>query len=389
MFSSRRVGPGVTSRLRPDGGRHRAASWASSAGVALLSAFSLAAPHGRAAEADPGPYRMIASVSGGEADGLWDYATIDGPARRLYLAQDGVTVLDLDTGKVTPHFVIGRTFRGLGMSHQAMSVNNGRTLAVSDAGANSVDFFDARTGRLVSEVTLGPVVEKNWRNPDSLLYEPASKLLIAVSGDSGNLSLIDTKAFAKRGEIRVGKGRLETAAADGAGRVYVNEEETGQIAVVDVAKRRVVAEFPMRDCTEPTGLVYDSTDQMVISACSNGFVKLIGVDGGEEIASIKVGAGADGLVFDPMRHALFSFGGEDGTLSVITVHGRRHIALAQTLKTRPGGRLGALDPKTGRIYIPVASFGPPAAPMRLPGLGEIPGLNPGTFEFLVAAPSSP
>jgi DNA-binding beta-propeller fold protein YncE len=315
---------------------------------------------------------------------------VNSSARLLYLAQGGVTVLDLDTGKVTPHFVIGKTFGGMAMSHHVMSVNDGRTLAVSDAGTNSVDFFDSRTGRLLSVVTVGPVVDQNWHNPDGLVYEPKSKFLISVNSDSHSLSLIDTMAFAKRGDISVGKATLVAAVADGAGLVYVNEVESGSIAVVDVEKRKVIREIVMNGCEEPSGLAYDSKDRLVISMCwKNGVVKFMTADRGKEVASVKVSPGSDVLAYDPRRHFVFSFGGDDGTLSIIAVDGRRNIALVQTLKTKPGGRLGALDPKTGRVYIPVASFGPPAAPITLPGLGGLPGLNPHTFEFLVFAPTSP
>jgi hypothetical protein len=104
---------------------------------------------------------------------------------------------------------------------------------------------------------------------------------------------------------------------------------------------------------------------------------------------VKVGANSDALVYDQERRFVFSFGGDDGTLSVIAVHGRSNIALVQTLKTQPSARLGALDPKTGRVYIPAAKVGPPAAPIKLPGMEELPGLNPHTFKFIVVAPTSP
>jgi DNA-binding beta-propeller fold protein YncE len=356
-------------------------------GVPLLLCSTIV--DSRSSELQRGPYQRVTSVPGGGADGVWDYATVDSAARRLYLAQDGVTVLDLDTGKVTPHFVSGKSFHGLVPTHHVLPVNGGKALAVSDVATNSVDFFDPQTGKILSVVSVGPPPEQNWHNPDGLLYEPKSKFLIAVNGDRSSLSLIDTTAFAKSGDIPIGKGKLETAVADGAGLVYVNQEESNSIAVVDVTKRKVLQEIAMKDCEEPTGLAYDSEDRLVISVCSNGLAKFIASDSKKEIASVKVGSGADGIVYDPQRQIVFSFGGDDGTLSIIAVHGRKSIALVQTLKTKPGARLGALDPKTGRVYIPAASFGPPAAPIALPGLEPLPGLNPHTFEFLVVAPTSP
>jgi DNA-binding beta-propeller fold protein YncE len=145
----------------------------------------------------------------------------------------------------------------------------------------------------------------------------------------------------------------------------------------------------MKDCEEPTGLVYDSTDRLLISVCSNGLVKFIASESGNELASLTVGEGSDAVIFDPDRYYVFSFGGDSGTLSIIALKDRSHIALVQTLKTQRSARLGALDRKTGRVYIPAASVGPPAAPMKLPGMEEMPGLNLHTFKFIVVEPTAP
>jgi len=130
-----------------------AAKQAASVLVGAISVFCSTAAYSQLPQQTVAPYKIIAPIPGGGADGLWDYATIDVDARRLYLAQEGVTVLDLDSGKVTPHFVKGRTFQGLGMSHQVLPINGGTTLAVTDAGTNSVDFFDPRSGAPMSSAS--------------------------------------------------------------------------------------------------------------------------------------------------------------------------------------------------------------------------------------------
>jgi hypothetical protein len=54
------------------------------------------------AAAPPMPdYAILATIPGGPADGIWDYAAFDSAAHRLYLAQNGVTVLDAPTGHVS------------------------------------------------------------------------------------------------------------------------------------------------------------------------------------------------------------------------------------------------------------------------------------------------
>ena len=57
-------------------------------------------------------------------------------------------------------------------------------------------------------------------------------------------------------------------------------------------------------------------------------------------------------------------------------------ALPRTIErvpTQRGARTGAVDPETGRVYLPTARFGPPPAP------NQRPSAVPGSFEVLVVA----
>lgn len=53
-----------------------------------------------------------------------------------------------------------------------------------------------------------------------------------------------------------------------------------------------------------------------------------------------------------------------------------HMAVVSVIDTRAGTRSGALDPQTGRIYLPSGEFKPPAIP------GARPTLTPGSFQIL-------
>ncbi len=48
--------------------------------------------------------------------------------------------------------------------------------------------------------------------------------------------------------------------------------------------------------------------------------------------------------------------------------------------TGRGARLGAVDPVTGKIYLPMADYTPASTP------GGRPTMTPGSFHFLVVAP---
>lgn len=338
-----------------------------------------------AATADSVPhYAVVDRISGPLSAIGWDYATIDGRGRRLFVATSyrsggGLTALDLDTQRVSSILEIDKKPHGIVILDDGVA-------AVADAAENAVLFFDQGSGKLIASVQTGrPRRPDGWHNPDSLLWEPRSGLLVAVNKDSDALSLIDVARHAVVGSIHV-RGELEMPGARGDGTVYVNLESKGAIAVVDVPGRKVVRELPLKDCEEPTGLAYDAADSLIVSVCSNGLAKFVDPESGSEQASIAVGKGADAVMYDSVRKIAFIAGGDDATLSVIHVDGRRNIGLAQTLATQPGTRLGAVDLVTGKLYLPTAKPDLAAPPLHLPGLPPIPPAAQGSFEFLVVAP---
>jgi hypothetical protein len=178
-------------------------------------------------------------------------------------------------------------------------------------------------------------------------------------------------------------GHPEFAAADGKGNIYVNlnRAKASEIVALDIASRKMVKRVPLDGCEEATGLAYDEADQLVISVCDNGILKVFDARAQRMVASIAVGHGADAVMFDAMRRRAFVPSGDDGTLSVIAIRSKSDIALVQTLRTQKGTRLGAVDIDSGRVYLPSAKFGPPKPPIPYPTV------LPGTFEFLVAAPN--
>jgi DNA-binding beta-propeller fold protein YncE len=319
----------------------------------------------------------VATRIAGPPTGSWDYAIIDPHSRKLYLASDGILVLDLGSQTVRRLNVAGKSMHGLAL------IDDG-VLAVADGARNQVEFFDGATGNILSSVATGaPPTSDGWHNPDALLVEPVSGLLVAVNGDSGAIVLIDTKTRVRVGDIKIG-GKLEFAAAIGDGLVAVNIESRDTIAVVDVVHRKVVRKIAMKHCDSPTGLAYDQIDRLAISVCSNGVAKFVDPHLGLEVASRHVGKGADAILYDPMRRTAFATAGDDGTLTVIAVNGRKDIKVTQTINTEPGVRLGAIDIETGRLYLPAVRYDKSLQPIILPGLPPMPAPIPDTFEFLVA-----
>jgi DNA-binding beta-propeller fold protein YncE len=308
--------------------------------------------------------------------GAWDYAVVDAPSGRLFLAQGGVTAVDLKTHTVTTGLVPGK------MTHGLASLGDG-TLAVDDSQNKVITIFDGVSGKILSTISTAKDNRVNGIHAlDALVLEPKTGLLIAINGESGLLLLVDVKRSAVVGTLSV-DGHAEFAAADGMGNIYVNVNRTkgSDIVAVDIAARKIVKRVPLHGCEEATGLAYDEADQLVISVCDNGILKAFDTHAQRVVASIPVGRGADAVMFDAKRRRAFVASGDDGALRVIAIRSKSDIAVVQTLRTQIGTRLGAVDIDSGRIYLPSAKFGPPKPPIPYPTV------LPGSFEFLVAAPN--
>jgi len=320
--------------------------------VMTLSAGALAL-----AAAPTSPLKIVDRIAG--PDGGWDYANFDPVHRRLYIAHGAaITAVDVDSRQVTP--VLVATQR----AHIALPLPGGDELLVTNGGSDTAMLVDARSGAIRAAIPTG-------QNPDAALFDPASGLAFVMNGRSGDITLIDIKAAKAVGTIAVG-GKLEFGVADGRGRVFVNVEDKGEIAVIDTAAREVVAHWRMAGCEEPSGLAYAADAKLLIAACANGKAEVVSSTSGKVVGRLAIGEEPDAAFYDPRRHLVYIPSGGDGTLSVIAVRGPKDVAVIERLETKVGARTGALDPLAGKVYLPSADYDPPALPAgrRSPKIGS-------------------
>jgi hypothetical protein len=302
---------------------------------------------------------VTATIAGSDAG--YDYAAIDTAARRLYVARtDGVMSVDLDAMKVTPLLIPGQHV------HAVVPLPADRLLS-TNGDAGTVTIAQASTGKILANIPAGA-------KPDDALYDPATKSVFVVNGDAGELTVIDVDKPAAVGRISVGSG-LEAAVADGHGRLYVNVEDPAAIAVIDTVKRQLVAHYSLPDCQRPTGLGLDPATGILLSSCRNQkAVAMRAADGGV-VGTVAIDRIPDAVIFDAERQMFFIPCARDATLVAISeVAGG--ISVTGRIPTAVGARTGALDPKTGRFYLPAADFSVSPSGFRQ---------KPGTFRVLVVS----
>jgi DNA-binding beta-propeller fold protein YncE len=329
-----------------------------------FAAFIAPLLFGAAAYAAPVPtsrdWVLLQTIADPQGDARLDYAAIDLATRRLYVARgDGVTAVELDSGKLIHQVVAGNHV------HAVVPLGGGRVLSTNGDSHNAI-IFDG-TGKILADTVTGT-------KPDGAILEPSSGLVFVMDGVDGTITLLDPIAGSVSGRIQVG-GKLEGAVADGKGRVFVNIEDRAEVAVIDVARRQVTGHYKLPGCDGPTGLGLDLQSGVLVSACANRVAVALHVaDGSPAGAALAIDRKPDAVIFDADRHAFLIPCGRDGTLAVIAESVDGALSVTAKIPTAVGAHTGALDAKTGRLYLPTASYH-----LTLSGIEPAPG----SFRVLV------
>jgi DNA-binding beta-propeller fold protein YncE len=319
----------------------------------------------QAQAATPG-YHVIHRINAG-GEGGWDYVTVDPDGNRLFLSR-GTHAVVIDLGRDS---VVGDIPNTLGIHGVALApeLNRGFT---SNGRDSSVTIFDYKTLAPIA------VVKIPGRNPDAILYDPATKRVFTFNGGTSNATAIDATNGIVVGTVDLG-GKPETAVSDG-GKVYANIEDKSEIAVFDPKTLAVLARWPLAPCEEPSGLAIDRVHQRLFAGCGNKTMAVVDMRTGKVVATPAVGSGVDAAGFDPGTQLAFTSNGE-GTITVVHEDTPDKYTVVETVPTQRGARTMAVNPKTHRLYTVTAEFGPAPAPTADRPRPR-PPMIPGTFVVL-------
>ena len=333
--------------------------------AAGLLAIGLLASAATAQTAPSGPYKLLKTVKVG-GDGGFDYVYADAAGRKLYIPRLGptgrVTTFDLDT--LAPAGEIA----GVSGHGVAVDPRSGHAFASS----KPVAMWDAKGS--------GPARTLEVQGfPDGILGDAAAGRVYVFSHAAPNVTVIDAATGERVGTLDLG-GAPEQAVADGRGHVYVDIEDRAGVAVLDGSTLKVTATYALAgQAGGNAGLALDAANHILFVACREpGVMVMLDALSGRLLATLPIGRGCDGAVFNPATGEAFS-SQADGTLTVIKETSPTTFVLEQTVMTMPGAKTLALDRGTGRILLIGAQFGPaPEGARRGP-------MVPGSFTILVVA----
>jgi len=339
-------------------------------GLLCAALMVIAAGYPLACPAQEGAYRVIEKQHL-DGDVKWDYLTIDGEHRHLFITHgDQVEVFDLDkkqvVGNIPAHGVHGVAI--------APEFDRGY---VTNGNGNSVTFFALSTLQVVGSAPTG-------KKPDGIAYDPASKRVFAVNGGAASVTPIDAATGKALAAIPLG-GSPEFLAADGTGRLFINLEDKNQLVVIDTRKLLLTHRYDLSaGCDEPAGLSIDPAAQRLFVGCHNQKMAVVDANTGKIVDALPIGRGSDATAFDAAAKLAFS-SNSDGTLNVIDASDARHYRVKQTVTTMPRARTLAIDPASHKIYL-VAAEAEAVDPAATQPPPRRPRLQAGTFTLITVGP---
>lgn len=289
-------------------------------------------------------YYLESAVPLKSASPDWDYVTLDAARGYLFIGRrgEGATVYDVkskmvvrtidntkDAGAITlvPEFDRGYTTNG-----------DGTTTA-----------FQLSTLKPIDRIKFG-------EDADSGFYDPVTKQIAFTMGDSKAMAFVDAKTGQLVGTLSIDSKKLDGTVPDGEGNLFTALRDRNAVVKIDVAARKVTAEWKTTGCDEPTGIAFDRTNKRIFVGCrgKSPVLAVLDSDSGKVITTVEIGRGNDGVIYDPTTRKIYTSNGVDANLVIYDQVDPDTYKLAEATTTRPYARTMALDPNSKKVYLVTA-----------------------------------
>jgi len=313
---------------------------------ALVLASALAWP-GRS----PAQTFKVTKLSIG-GDGGTDYLTAEPGTGRVFISRGThVMVVDGGTGKVLGD--IPDTPRTHGI---ALAPKSGHGF-ITNGGDSTVTMFDLKTVAVIKKIRVAT------GGMDGIMYDDFSDRIILTnhSRPIGTAVALDAQTGDIVGTAQLEDNGPEGAASDGKGKIFVNNEGTSTMQVLDVRAMKVLASWPLAPCEGPTGIAYDRATNRIFSGCGKTSV-VVDPATGKVVATITNGDGVDALGWDPAERLIYIPAGRDSNVTVVHEDAPDKYTVVATVPTMRGAKTITVDPVRHVAYLFQPEYGPPPAP---------------------------
>jgi YVTN family beta-propeller protein len=208
--------------------------------------------------------------------------------------------------------------------------------------------FDLKTLKSLGEIKVG-------KKPDAIVYEPFTKRIYVMNGESENITVLNATDGSVAGTIALGGGP-EFAVSDGKGNLYVNLEEQNETLHIDVNTLKVKDRWPLAPCATPTSLAMDIENRRLFVGCRSKHLAVLDAGTGKIVFTAPIGERVDAGAFDSKTRLVYLSTG-DGKVFVFRQDSPDKYSVAQEIATKPGAKTMGYDSKTGNLFVPTSENG--------------------------------
>jgi DNA-binding beta-propeller fold protein YncE len=296
--------------------------------------------------------------------GRIDHFSVDVKGQRLFVAavaNHALEVIDLQSGKQV------HTITGLAEPQGVFYDASTNRLYVACALDGNTKIYDGTTFRLVGAVKF-PV------DADNIRYDARSKsIIVGYAGakalrnreeGTGGLGFIDSGGT-KTGEVII-DAHPESFQLEKTGtRLFVNVPDKGEIEVIDVVSRKVVARWPVTSAKDnfPMGLD-EAHHRLFVGTRTPPRLLVFDTESGTEIASAEIAGSSDDLFYDSAKGRSYVLTSQ-GAIDVFQQRDANHYDHIACINIPALTQTGLFVPEWGKLFAAVPNQAEQGAEIRV------------------------
>lgn len=282
--------------------------------------------------------------------GRIDHFGVDLKQQRLFVAalgNDTLEVVDVKSSRRE------RSLAGFSEPQGVLYLPEFNRIYVANGSANRVDILDGTSLERIKGVA-------GLEDADNIRYDAGARKVYVGYG-KGALRALDAATGDSAGDIRLA-GHPESFQLETRGtRIFVNVPPARHIAVVDRAKRAVVATWGVPGAESNYPMALDEPGRRLFVGARKPAVLLVyDIDSGKVVAKQPIGEDTDDIFFDPERKRLYVICGE-GRIDIVRQNDADHYSPEGTVRTAARARTGLFVPEERRLYVAAPAIGTSAA----------------------------
>jgi DNA-binding beta-propeller fold protein YncE len=272
--------------------------------------------------------------------GRIDHFAVDPARQRLFVGALGnhtLEVVDVARGKPIT------SVPGLNEPQGVAYLPSLHRIVVATRAGGTVTSFDDGTYQPVATLP-------NLPDADNLRFDAAAGRLYVGHGD-GALGVIDPSSMTLVADIRLPGHPESFQLEQGSPRIFVNVPPTGEILVVDRARRSITAHIPLGGFADNYPMALDERGHRLFVGVRRP-ARLLVFDTAttQQLAAVPCVGDTDDLFYDARRDRVYVIGGE-GFVDVFDASPSAKLARLARIATRAGARTGLWSSDLDRLFV--------------------------------------